>query len=170
MQETREKGSKKQDAGMLTGKARRIFCDNVTCSGANKCCSNRSHLQECFIKALRFLLAELSVSKRKIQGGFMEGDIRNTPDCLGGNNSHFALENEGWKMSLVFSHCGSQHWFGSKHESTSVRETVNTWGFTKNSANLTAKKSLERTNQVPGNKKFCTAINLKIDTGHKPCK
>ena len=34
---------------------------------------------------------------------FLEGDIRNTPDCPGRNNSHFALENEGWSMSLVFS-------------------------------------------------------------------
>ena len=34
--------------GMLTSNAKRIFCDNVTCFGTNKCCSNRSHLQECF--------------------------------------------------------------------------------------------------------------------------
>ena len=26
---------------------------------------------------------------------FLEGDIRNSPDCPGRNNSHFALENEG---------------------------------------------------------------------------
>ena len=32
----------------------------------------------------------------------LEGDIRNIPDCPGRNNSHFALENEGWNMSLVF--------------------------------------------------------------------
>ena len=34
--------------GMLSSNARRIFCNNVTCFGTNKCCSNRSHLQECF--------------------------------------------------------------------------------------------------------------------------
>ena len=34
--------------GMLTSNAKRIFCDNVTCFGTNKCCSDRSHLQECF--------------------------------------------------------------------------------------------------------------------------
>ena len=34
---------------------------------------------------------------------FLEGDIRNIPDCPGRNNSQFALENEGWNMSLVFS-------------------------------------------------------------------
>ena len=34
--------------GMLTSNAKLIFCDNVTCFGTNKCCSNRSHLQECF--------------------------------------------------------------------------------------------------------------------------
>ena len=35
--------------GMLTSNAKRIFCDNVTCFGTNKCCcSNRSHLPECF--------------------------------------------------------------------------------------------------------------------------
>ena len=41
-------GSKKQDAGMLTSNARRIFCDNVTCFGTNKKCSNRSHPPGCF--------------------------------------------------------------------------------------------------------------------------
>ena len=44
---------------MLTSHAKRIFSDNGTCFGTNKCCSNRSHLQQCFIKALRFLLAWL---------------------------------------------------------------------------------------------------------------
>ena len=34
--------------GMLTGNAKRIFCDNVTCFGTSKSCSNQSHLQECF--------------------------------------------------------------------------------------------------------------------------
>ena len=34
--------------GMLTSNAKRIFCNTVTCFGTNKCCSNRSHLQECF--------------------------------------------------------------------------------------------------------------------------
>ena len=34
--------------GMLTSNAKRIFCDKVLCFGTNKCCSNRSHLQECF--------------------------------------------------------------------------------------------------------------------------
>ena len=49
-------GGKKVN-GMLTSNARRIFCDNVACFGTNKCCSNRGHLPERFIKALRFLLA-----------------------------------------------------------------------------------------------------------------
>ena len=31
--------------GMLTRNTKRIFCDNVTCFGTNKCCSNRSNLQ-----------------------------------------------------------------------------------------------------------------------------
>ena len=31
--------------GMLTSNAKRIFCDNVTCFGTNKCCCDRSHLQ-----------------------------------------------------------------------------------------------------------------------------
>ena len=43
--------------GMLTSHAKRIFSDNVTCFGKNKSCSNRSHLPQCFIKALRFFLA-----------------------------------------------------------------------------------------------------------------
>ena len=34
--------------GLLTGNAKRILCDNVTCFGTNRSCSNRSHLQECF--------------------------------------------------------------------------------------------------------------------------
>ena len=32
----------------------------------------------------------------------LEGDIRNTPDCPGRNNSHFALENEDSKCPLSF--------------------------------------------------------------------
>ena len=32
---------------MLTSNGTRILCDNV-CFGTNNCCSNRSHLQECF--------------------------------------------------------------------------------------------------------------------------
>ena len=51
--------SKKQDAGKDTSNAKRIFSDNVTCFGKNKSCSKRSHLQECFLKAFRFLLAWL---------------------------------------------------------------------------------------------------------------
>ena len=31
--------------GMLTRNTKRIFCNNVTCFGTKKCCSNRSHLQ-----------------------------------------------------------------------------------------------------------------------------
>ena len=33
---------------------------------------------------------------------FLEGDIRNIPDCPGRNNSHFALENEDSKCPLSF--------------------------------------------------------------------
>ena len=40
--------SKKQDAGMETSHAKRIFSDNVTCFCKNKSCSNRSHLSGCF--------------------------------------------------------------------------------------------------------------------------
>ena len=47
--------------GMLTSNAKRIFCDNVTCFGTNKCCSNRSHLQECF-KCSHFLFARVQLS------------------------------------------------------------------------------------------------------------
>ena len=42
--------------GMLTSNAQRTFCHNVTCFRTNNCCSNRSHLPECFIKAPHFLL------------------------------------------------------------------------------------------------------------------
>ena len=47
---------------MLTSNARRIFCDDVTCFGTNKCCSNMGHLSGCFIKAPHFLLARLQLS------------------------------------------------------------------------------------------------------------
>ena len=45
--------SRKQDAGMLTSNAKRIFCHNVTLVShyalqEQKCFSNKSHLQECF--------------------------------------------------------------------------------------------------------------------------
>ena len=81
--------------GMETSHAKRIFSDNVTCFGTNKRCSNRSHLQKCFIKALRFLLAWFHCFYTENPRFFvLEGDIRNTPDCPGRNNSHFALENE----------------------------------------------------------------------------
>ena len=87
---------------MLTRNAKRIFCDNVTCFGTNKCCSNRSHLPEGFIKALRFLLAWLLWFYTKNPRFFLKGDIRNTPHCPGRHNSHFAFENEGLNMSLGF--------------------------------------------------------------------
>ncbi len=90
---------------MHTGNARRIFCNNVTCFGTNKNCLNRSHLPNCFIKALHFLLAWLLCFFRENTSFFYffeGGDIRNTPDCSGSNNSHFALENEGWKTTFPF--------------------------------------------------------------------
>ena len=37
-----------QGNGMLTGNAKRIFSDNVTCFATSKSCLNRSHLSECF--------------------------------------------------------------------------------------------------------------------------
>ena len=80
--------------GMLTSNAKRIFCHNVTCFGTDKCCSDRSHLPECFIKALRFLLALLLCFYTENPRFFLDCDIRNTPDCPGCNNSHFALKNE----------------------------------------------------------------------------
>ena len=60
--------SKKQGAGMLTNNAKCIFCDNVTCFRTNKCCSNRSHLPGCFIKAPTSCLHGYSVSLQNIQG------------------------------------------------------------------------------------------------------
>ena len=80
---------------MLTSNAKRIFCKNVTCFGTNKCCSNRSHLPECCIKAPHFLLARVLcffTEHPRFFYLFLGGDVRNTPDCAGCNNSHFALE------------------------------------------------------------------------------
>ena len=96
--------SKKQDAGMLAGNAKRIFCDNVTCFGTNESCWNRSHLPESFIKAPHFLLAWLLCFFTQTPRFhiFLEGDLCNTHDCPGRNNSYVGLENEGWKMSFVF--------------------------------------------------------------------
>ena len=48
--------------GMLTSNAKGIFCDSVICFGTNSCCSNRSRLPECFIKAPHFLLARVQLS------------------------------------------------------------------------------------------------------------
>ena len=48
--------------GMLTSNAKGVFCDSVTCFETNKCCSNRSHLPKCFIKAPHFLLAKVQLS------------------------------------------------------------------------------------------------------------
>ena len=97
----------KQDAGLLTGNAKRIFIfyENVTFFGTNKSCCNRSHLPEFFIKAPNFLLAWLLcfvTEHPRFFYFFLGGNVRNTPDCPGRNNSHSALENEGQKMSLVF--------------------------------------------------------------------
>ena len=44
---------------MLTSNAKRIFCENVTCFGTNRCCSSRSHRPEWFIKAPHLWLAWL---------------------------------------------------------------------------------------------------------------
>ena len=89
---------------MLAGNAKRIFCDNVTCFGTNESCWNRSHLPEFFIKAPHFLLAWLLCFFTQTPRFyiFLGGDLWNTHDCPGRNNSYFGLENEGWKMSFVF--------------------------------------------------------------------
>ena len=96
--------SKKRDAGMLAGNAKRIFCDNVTCFGTNESCWNRSHLPEFFIKAPHFLLAWLLCFFTQTPRFyiFLGGDLCNTHDCPRRNNSYFGLENQGWKMSFVF--------------------------------------------------------------------
>ena len=87
--------SKEQDAGMLTSNAKHIFCDNVTCFRTNKCCSNRSHLPQCCIKAPDFLLARVLcflMEHPRFFYLFLGGDVRNTRNCPGCNNSHVALE------------------------------------------------------------------------------
>ena len=89
---------------MLAGNAKRIFCDNVTCFGTNESCWNRSHLPEFFIKAPHFLLAWLLCFFTQTPRFyiFLAGDLCNTHDCPGQNNSYFGVENQGWKMSFVF--------------------------------------------------------------------
>ena len=82
---------------MLTSNAKHIFCDNVTCFRTNKCCSNRSHLPQCCIKAPHFLLARVLCFLMEHPRFFylylfLAGDVRNTRDCPGCNNSHVALE------------------------------------------------------------------------------
>ena len=93
--------SKKQDTGILTGNAKRIFIfyGNVTCFGTNGSCWNRSHLPEFFIKAPHFLLAWLLCFFTQTPRFyiFLGGDLCNTHDCPGQNNSHFGLEFQGWK-------------------------------------------------------------------------
>ena len=75
---------------MLTSNARRISCDKVTCFGTNKCCSNRSHLPECCIKAPQ-VLCFLNEHPRFFYL-FLGGDVPNMPDRHGCNYSHVALE------------------------------------------------------------------------------
>ena len=89
---------------MLAGNAKRIFCDNVTCFGTNESCWNRSHLPEFFMKAPHFLLAWLLCFFTQTPRFyiFLGGDLCNTHDCPGRNDSYFGLENKGWKMSFVF--------------------------------------------------------------------
>ena len=77
---------------METSHAKRIFSDNVTCFCKNK--HQSSPLLACMVTLFLY---------GKSNDFFLEGDIRNIPDCPGRNNSQFALENEGWNMSLVFS-------------------------------------------------------------------
>ena len=82
-------------SGILTRTAKDIFCRNVTCFGTNKCCSNRSHLPECCIKAPHFLLAmvlSFFTEHPRFFYLFMGGDVPNKPDCHGCNNSQVALE------------------------------------------------------------------------------
>ena len=70
---------------MLTNNAKCIFCDNVTCFGTNKCCSTRSHLPGCFIKAPTSCLHGYSVSLRNIQGSstcFWEAMFATRPIAL----------------------------------------------------------------------------------------
>ena len=88
---------------MLAGNAKRIFCDNITCFGTNESCWNRSHLPEFFIKAPHFLRALLLCFFTQTPRFYMflGGNLCNTHDCLGGNNSHFGLENED--LSFLYS-------------------------------------------------------------------
>ena len=80
--------SKKKDAGLLTGKAKRIFIfyDNVTFFGTNKNCCNRSHLPEFFIKAPHFLLAWLLcfVTEQPSSTFFSEAMFTTPPIVLAG--------------------------------------------------------------------------------------
>ena len=46
---------------MLTSNAKGIFCDNVTCFGTTKSCSNRTHLQECFKCSSLLARVQLSI-------------------------------------------------------------------------------------------------------------
>ena len=93
--------SKKQDAGMLTGNARRIFCDNVTCFGTNKSCSNRRHLSEFFIKALRFLLAWSPCFFTQNPRFLFSSGRRYWQH--GRNNSHFGLKNVPFLFGMASS-------------------------------------------------------------------
>ena len=85
----------RRNKGMLTRNAKDIFCDNVTCFGTNKCCSNRSHLPECCIKAPHLLLAwilSFFTEHPRFFYLFMGGYVPNKPDCHGCSNSQVALE------------------------------------------------------------------------------
>ena len=92
-----------KDAGIEVICKRRIFCDNVTAVEQINAARIGVICQSASSKLSASCLHGYSVSIQKIQGFFLDCDIRNTPDCPGRNNSHFALENEGCLFSMASS-------------------------------------------------------------------
>ena len=98
--------SKKQDAGMLAGNAKRTVSsaimshalEQMKAAGIEVICQSSSS------KLPTSCLHGYSASLRKIRGStfFREAIFATPRDCPGRNNSRFGLENEGSKMSLVF--------------------------------------------------------------------
>ena len=92
--------SKKQDPGMETSHAKRIFSDNVTCFGKNKSCSNRNHLQECLkcssLLACKAPRAQISICfPSSLSRIHLAASLLCSPDCF---------------QDILFEQAGNSHW------------------------------------------------------------
>ena len=85
--------------GMLTSNTKGIFCDNATCFGTNKSCSN-SHLQECF------QYSSLLACKGTVSNLFSNLSFPHTP-C---NFPLYYMFPANCFQNILFQQAGISHW------------------------------------------------------------